>query len=59
MLYPNDNFIGAIEFTTAAEGDISVKLPDGTKYIGEVNISNGETWELNVKNGVVVGGLVV
>ena len=30
-----------------------------SKYIGGVpEFANGETWELNIKNGVVVGGKV-
>jgi hypothetical protein len=60
VLYPNDNFIGAIEFTTPTDGAINISLPANSKYIGEaVTFGNGETWELNIKNGVVVGGMVV
>lgn len=60
VLYPNGNFIGAIEFTTPTDGTINISLPANSKYIGEaISFGNDETWELNIKNGVVVGGMVV
>lgn len=56
--YPETDFICSISFTIANEGDIFVTLPE-SKYIGGTpEFANGETWELNIKNGVVVGGLV-
>ena len=56
--YPIANFICSIIFTLADEGDITITLPE-SKYIGDVpNFANGETWELNIMNGVVVGGKV-
>ena len=58
VTYPEENFIGSIIFTLADEGDITITLPE-SKYIGDVpNFANGETWELNIMNGVVVGGKV-
>lgn len=55
----NPNFIASIHFTLAAEGDITIKLPNTSGYIGGApTFAKGETWELNIKNGVVVGGLI-
>ncbi len=59
VTYPTDIFISSLYFTLADEGEITVTLPDTTKYIGGApTFANGETWELNIKNGVVVGGRV-
>lgn len=59
ITYPSDPFICSLTFTTAAKGDITIKFPDSTKFIGgKPTFSNGETWELNIMNGVVVGGKV-
>lgn len=62
LLYPNIPFICSLFFTTApeTEGAITINFPTGTKFIGtKPTFGNGETWELNIKNGVVVGGKVV
>lgn len=57
--YPEGDFICSLYFTLASSGTITVTLPE-SKYIGDVpNFKNGETWELSIKNGVVVGGKVV
>jgi hypothetical protein len=57
IVYPNTPFICSFSFTLASEGDITITLPE-SKYIGGApSFANGETWELNIKNGVVVGGL--
>jgi hypothetical protein len=59
--FPSENFICSLFFTTApeTEGDITIKFPTGTKFIGaKPTFGNNETWELNIKNGVVVGGKV-
>ena len=38
----------------ADDGDIAVTMPE-SKYIGAAPIfANGETWELSIKNGVVI-----
>lgn len=56
--YPNVDFMCSIEFTTSELGDINISLPNSS-YIGAIpEFANGETWELNIKNGVVVGGKV-
>ncbi len=58
VFYPEGNFISSLEFTLASEGDITITLPE-SKYIGGAPaFAEGETWELNIKNGVVVGGLI-
>lgn len=58
IVYPDTDFICSFSFTLASEGDITITLPE-SKYIGGTpSFANGETWELNIKNGVVVGGLV-
>lgn len=58
IIYPNTDFICSFDFTIASEGDITITLPE-SKYIGGTpSFANGETWEVNIKNGVVVGGLV-
>lgn len=53
------DFICSLYFTLASEGDITIILPE-SKYIGAApTFSNGETWELSIRNGVIVGGKVV
>ncbi len=48
----------SVYFTLADEGDITITLPE-CRYIGGVpSFANGETWELNFRNNVVVGGKV-
>lgn len=48
----------SVYFTLADEGDITITLPE-CKYIGGVpSFANGETWELNFRGNVVVGGKV-
>ena len=59
ITYPEGNFICSLTFTTVSEGIIDIRLPDSSKFIGEeLTFKNGETWELSIKNGVVVGGVV-
>lgn len=39
----------------AASGDATVILPTGTQYIGTTpDFKNGETWEMSIKDGVVI-----
>ena len=58
IVYPETDFICSFDFTIASEGDVTITLPE-SKYIGGTpSFANGETWEVNIKNGVVVGGLV-
>lgn len=56
--YPSGDFISSVSFTLADAGSINISLPE-SKCIGTAPaFANGETWELSIKNGVVVGGLV-
>ena len=58
IVYPTTDFMCSFDFTIASEGDVTITLPE-SKYIGGTpSFANGETWEINIKNGVVVGGLV-
>jgi hypothetical protein len=58
IIYPETDFICSFSFTLAESGNITIDLPE-SKYIGTTpTFANGETWELNIKNGIVVGGLV-
>lgn len=60
LYFPDTDFICSLFFTTAADGDINITFPEGTKFLGaEPVFGNGETWELNIKDGVVVGGKVI
>lgn len=62
--YPQGDFEVYILMTFADtnSGSITVTLPAETQYIGDFPSSfanhNGETWELSIKNGIVVGGQV-
>ena len=58
ITYPKTDFICSFNFTLAESGNVTIDLPE-SKYIGTApTFANGETCELNIKNGVVVGGLV-
>ena len=60
ITYPNGNFECWMRLAFAAEGTITVTLPATTQYIGTTpTFANGETWELSIKDGVVVAGKVV
>ena len=55
LTYPAGDFESWMRLTFAASGNITVSLPAGTKYIGSVPaFQNGETWEISVKDGVIV-----
>lgn len=54
LTYPSGNFECWIKLTTSASGTITITLP-ASSYIGSVPIfNNGETWEISIKDGVVV-----
>ena len=53
--YPTGDFECWMRLTFAASGDITVTLPTGTRYIGTApDFKNGETWEMSIKDGVVI-----
>ena len=47
-----------IKLTTAASGTVSITLPASSYIGGAPTIGNGETWELSIRDGVVVAGQV-
>ena len=53
--YPTGNFECWMRLSFAASGNATVTLPTGTKYIGTTpDFKNGETWEMSIKDGVVI-----
>ena len=55
LTYPTGNFECWMRLTFAASGNATVTLPTGTKYIGSApDFKNGETWEMSIKDGVVI-----
>ena len=55
IAYPTGDFECWIRLSFAASGDITVTLPIKTKYIGIApDFKNGETWELSIKDGIVI-----
>ena len=55
LSYPTSNFECWMRLTFAADGTITVTLPSTTQYIGTTpTFANGETWEMSIKDGVVV-----
>ena len=53
--YPAGDFECWLKLTFAESGSITVTLPTGTKYIGNApSFANGETWEMSIKDGVVI-----
>lgn len=55
LTYPTGDFECWMRLSFAASGDITVTLPTGTKYNGTApDFKNGETWEMSIKDGVVI-----
>lgn len=55
ITFPTGDFACWLRITTAASGTVSVTFPATVKYIGEAPaFGTGETWELSVKDGVVI-----
>ena len=55
LTYPTDDFECWMRLNFAASGNVTVTLPAGTKYIGTApDFKNGETWEMSIKDGVVI-----
>ena len=55
LTYPAGNFECWLKLTFASSGNVTVTLPAGTKYIGTApDFKNGETWEMSIKDGVVI-----
>ncbi|MCQ2455582.1 MAG: hypothetical protein MJ090_05540 [Clostridia bacterium] len=57
--YPSGNFDCLIMLTTATSGTVNISFP-ASKYIGRPPVfGNGETWEISIKNKVIVAGKVI
>lgn len=55
LTYPTSDFKCWMRLTFAASGNVTVTLPTGTRYIGNApSFANGETWEMSIKDGVVI-----
>ena len=55
IAFPTGDFSCWLRIQTAESGTITVTFPATVKYIGEAPIFGaGETWELSVKDGVVI-----
>ena len=55
LTYPTGDFECWMRLSFAANGDATVTLPVGTKYISTTpDFKNGETWEMSIKDGVVI-----
>ena len=55
LTYPTGDFECWMRLSFAASGNATVTLPTGTKYIGTTpDFKNGETWEMSIKDGVVI-----
>lgn len=55
LSYPTGDFECWMRLSCAASGDATVILPTGTQYIGTTpDFKNGETWEMSIKDGVVI-----
>lgn len=59
LTYPVGNFECWMRLSFAASGTITVTLPSTTQYIGTApDFKNGETWEMSIKDGIVIAGKV-
>lgn len=58
ITFPSGNFECYISLTTASTGAVNITLPT-TNYIGDKpTFLNNETWEISIKNGIIVAGKV-
>lgn len=58
IAYPNGNFECWMRLSIASSGEVTITLPTSS-YIGETpNFANGETWELSIKDGVIIANKV-
>lgn len=54
ITYPDGDFECWLRLTFAKSGDITVTFPT-SQYIGDTpNFSNGETWEISIKDGIII-----
>ena len=56
--YPSGNFECWIKLQTVASGTVAVSFPN-SQYIGKIpTIGSGESWEISIKNGVIIAGQI-
>ena len=59
LAYPAGDFECWLRIETASSGTITITLPT-SEYIGSApSFGNGETWEMSIKDGVVIASKVV
>lgn len=58
LAYPQGNFEVWMRLIIADSGTVTITLPT-SEYIGDApNFANGETWEMSIKDGVVIANKV-
>ena len=59
ITYPSGDFACWLHVQMASSGTVAVSLPSST-YVGTMpSFGVGETWEVSIRNGTVIAGLVV
>lgn len=59
ITYPSGDFACWLHVQMASSGTVAVSLPSST-YVGTMpSFGMGETWEVSIRNGTVIAGLVV
>lgn len=59
ITYPSGDFTCWLHVQMASSGTVAVSLPSST-YVGTMpSFGVGETWEVSIRNGTVIAGLVV
>ena len=54
------NILCSVSFKIVDSGDFNIELMGVNGYIGKApDFKNGETWELNIHNGIIASGKVV
>lgn len=57
---PSDNIFCSVMFKIVDSGDFNIEIMGCNGYIGKTpDFKNGETWELNIHNGIIASGKVV
>lgn len=57
--YPTNDFICSLIFKIVDSGEFEIALPMSRYIGGAPDFKNGETWELNIHNGIIASGKVV
>ena len=57
---PSGNILCSFMFKIIDSGNFNISITGSTGYIGKApDFKNGETWELNIHNGIIASGKVV